>query len=271
MLFQSTCPMRGMTMEMKNKEFFKEISIHMPHAGHDSMKSKPGAADRISIHMPHAGHDLRRSSATEQMWNFNPHAPCGAWHRFWTVDVRFRQFQSTCPMRGMTLRKFKKDVCGIFQSTCPMRGMTGENSTVCSPVSISIHMPHAGHDVNGILSKVRDANFNPHAPCGAWQQTVTKTVRKTLSQLSKMPIGILLFTHKKVFHKKITKKISNNPVRTSPDFHVHIRSAFTILTAHQLVFLVLLRNVLFWSCDDFQVNRTEHCLFQDLFLLKSGV
>ena len=72
--------MRGMTWKKNTGEPLKEISIHMPHAGHDKEKeesqndivifqstcpmrgmtgiySDMTVNKIISIHMPHAGHD----------------------------------------------------------------------------------------------------------------------------------------------------------------------------------------------------------------------
>ena len=58
-----------------------EISIHMPHAGHDPNGDGRWVTRHISIHMPHAGHDVLY---------------------FWKTFIT-GQFQSTCPMRGMTV------------------------------------------------------------------------------------------------------------------------------------------------------------------------
>ena len=56
-IFQSTCPMRGMTDDANDIEALDSISIHMPHAGHDENVDYFPFITNISIHMPHAGHD----------------------------------------------------------------------------------------------------------------------------------------------------------------------------------------------------------------------
>ena len=39
------------------QDMLKNISIHMPHAGHDFIVRRRYPKETISIHMPHAGHD----------------------------------------------------------------------------------------------------------------------------------------------------------------------------------------------------------------------
>ena len=48
------------------------------HAGHDELMEIWEANLDISIHMPHAGHDDGKGSKNYQIADFNPHAPCGA-------------------------------------------------------------------------------------------------------------------------------------------------------------------------------------------------
>ena len=85
------------------------------------------------------------------------------------VDVTYKQFQSTCPMRGMTLMEaMELRMLDEFQSTCPMRGMTYWRLLESIYWPISIHMPHAGHDRSTLRNVHKIENdFNPHAPCGA--------------------------------------------------------------------------------------------------------
>ena len=50
--------MRGMTRPKHHELILCDISIHMPHAGHDTQRLDFVKLVIISIHMPHAGHDV---------------------------------------------------------------------------------------------------------------------------------------------------------------------------------------------------------------------
>ena len=78
--FQSTCPVRGTTVD----GFFNSGAIH------------------ISIHVPRTGHDRADTKALCEWFDFNPRAPYGA-RRPCGGRRRCRsRFQSTCPVRGTT-------------------------------------------------------------------------------------------------------------------------------------------------------------------------
>ena len=56
--FQSTLPMRGVTLTEFSLSAGMTISIHTPHAGSDTFHAMRGIIiSRISIHTPHAGSD----------------------------------------------------------------------------------------------------------------------------------------------------------------------------------------------------------------------
>ena len=102
---------------------------------------------RVSIHAPHAGRDTRRSRATPGRRSFNPRAPCGA-RLIETFDrASYQRFQSTRPMRGATIRIVTLTDAAMFQSTRPMRGATCGRCLSCRFRRVSIHAPHAGRDV----------------------------------------------------------------------------------------------------------------------------
>ena len=98
----------------------------------------------ISIHVPHAGHD-----------------------RTGDAGIRKPGFQSTCPMRGTTSPTWRTFGSLLFQSTCPMRGTTPTSEPVETTETISIHVPHAGHDPISYGGRLVHYYFNPRAPCGA--------------------------------------------------------------------------------------------------------
>ena len=101
----------------------EQISIHTPHAGSDTGTLESGEVpEGISIHTPHAGSDFARGDSYDKL-------------------VRF---QSTLPMRGVTLMDGLLMWRQVFQSTLPMRGVTGLEDRVWRHCK----------------------NFNPHSPCG---------------------------------------------------------------------------------------------------------
>ena len=60
--FQSTCPLRGTTLEWwADHHWERDISIHMPLAGHDTINRILSTPFCISIHMPLAGHDCKKA------------------------------------------------------------------------------------------------------------------------------------------------------------------------------------------------------------------
>ena len=126
-VFQSTRPLRGTTAWHNSRyrqqvnfnprapygarrclpteaSIYSNISIHVPRTGHDGDAERPARAGRhISIHVPRTGHDIGKK---------------------WTESF-LGTFQSTCPVRGTTVKVLKKSfpTCS-FQSTCPVRGTT---------------------------------------------------------------------------------------------------------------------------------------------------
>ena len=163
--FQSTCPMRGTTVSnhaSRRSRYFNprapcgarrftglpardagQISIHVPHAGHDTVRKAEKDISDISIHVPHAGHDPLRYPQTCLFCNFNPRAPCGA---------------------RLNDRPDDPDD-DLFQSTCPMRGTTSVDTPTGSMLPISIHVPHAGHDIKpySVPPYIRISIHVPHA------------------------------------------------------------------------------------------------------------
>ena len=124
-LFQSTRPVRGATVdgEQMSREVF------------------------ISIHAPRAGRDSPRSAWPWSCRNFNPRAPCGARpQRGLHVDLA-GDISIHAPRAGRDI------VCMIktppktaFQSTRPVRGATIHPAIQFMSTIISIHAPRAGRD-----------------------------------------------------------------------------------------------------------------------------
>ena len=123
----------------------KEISIHVPHAGHD----RTGDA---GIRKPGFQSTCPMRGTTSPTWRtfgsllFQSTCPMRGTttgqNRRWELS----EFQSTCPMRGTTQNRSGRLHRPIFQSTCPMRGTTWSIPRTPVGIYISIHVPHAGHD-----------------------------------------------------------------------------------------------------------------------------
>ena len=122
--FQSTRPMRGATKAVFPELPQETISIHAPHAGRDLVGGDFGGLAVISIHAPHAGRDAEGSPRKNDLFYFNPRAPCGARLRRAVNASAVIEFQSTRPMRGAT--------------RCVLQRVLRQ--------PISIHAPHAGRD-----------------------------------------------------------------------------------------------------------------------------
>ena len=149
-IFQSTCPMRGTTCSSKKLSKDNHFNPRAPCGA----RLKP-VTKRVEVSIFQSTCPMRGTTREQG------HA----------IDLSI--FQSTCPMRGTTSAILISilDV-SAFQSTCPMRGTTVSNhasrrSRYFNPrapcgarpssiinlrhLSISIHVPHAGHDPPGPL------------------------------------------------------------------------------------------------------------------------
>ena len=114
------------------------------------------------------------------------------------------RFQSTRPVRGGTLRRYKERRVQKFQSTRPVRGGThflrqpfgrttisihppraGRDDVALGKTApyyvISIHPPRAGRDGKANHKLQQKRYFNPPAPCGAGRSV--RTSKKALTAL----------------------------------------------------------------------------------------
>src|SRR5690606_14992039 len=114
--------MRGVTGNFPTFAPGANVSIHTPHAGCDNIHLSASPWHYVSIHTPHAGCDGK----------------CDRVHR------AVPGFQSTHPMRGVTVKRVPEHPVVEFQSTHPMRGVTRIFSATCR----------------------HSLCFNPHTPCG---------------------------------------------------------------------------------------------------------
>ena len=73
--FQSTRPLRGATLELRNDKAALRISIHAPLAGRDDAYKRWLFMHYISIHAPLAGRDLFILSSIGRNGRISIHAP----------------------------------------------------------------------------------------------------------------------------------------------------------------------------------------------------
>ena len=102
LLFQSTPPARGATIDGMVITVLDDISIHAPREG---------------------GDEARRRKTTRSN-NFNPRPPRGGRRNASSTAPSRHQFQSTPPARGATLTVLHAEHRAQFQSTPPARGAT---------------------------------------------------------------------------------------------------------------------------------------------------
>ena len=148
--FQSTLPVRGGTRITPPPTSGVGISIHPPRAGRDVAFVSLGHEGEISIHPPRAGRDWT--------WYLSP--------------VILRQFQSTLPVRGGTVRYWAMYIDGVFQSTLPVRGGTARHKCLRETRGISIHPPRAGRDAASQVGKTEFELFQSTLPVrgGTWSR-----------------------------------------------------------------------------------------------------
>ena len=167
-LFQSTCPLRGTTTFPSASNGWISFQSTCPLRG-TTISISPISIERcISIHVPLAGHDPWCPCFWSARDYFNPRAPCGARRMEGVRMSRSLKFQSTCPLRGTTIRPRTPKACeNQFQSTCPLRGTTIDHAK--RTVVFDNFNPRApcGARPPGPTTHTPRAHFNPRAPCGA--------------------------------------------------------------------------------------------------------
>ena len=140
--------MRGATSVRPRPAPFRDISIHAPREGCDTLRDHARRPREISIHAPREGCDVP----------------------IVILAVFYGIFQSTHPVRGATRDGASVTRLGRFQSTHPVRGATNAASN-CSTISIiSIHAPREGCDRRPTARPSAMRYFNPRTPCGVRRQ-----------------------------------------------------------------------------------------------------
>ena len=122
--FQSTRPMRGATIVVIVAVLQVGFQSTRPMRGATLKPLRCLSVFRVSIHAPRVGRDLWTARPRRWTSSFNPRAPCGARQlAHIAIDGRDK-FQSTRPVRGVTVPFSVTSVSVSFQSTRPVRGAT---------------------------------------------------------------------------------------------------------------------------------------------------
>ena len=125
MVFQSTRPIRGATIDKIAKYYTKNISIHAPHTGRDYQQK---------------GWMVGKN-------HFNPRAPYGARLEVFRVKSSRAWISIHAPHTGRdTPLRLVTRSSSAFQSTRPIRGATSPSCGSAGWTCISIHAPHTGRD-----------------------------------------------------------------------------------------------------------------------------
>ena len=104
--FQSTHPMRDVTQQKNWNCYGYIISIHTSHAGCDLIiTNNINDETNFNPHIP-CGMWLENSTSMAPARDFNPHIPCGMWRSTFRSIVSSVPFQSTHPMRDVTLSTY---------------------------------------------------------------------------------------------------------------------------------------------------------------------
>ena len=125
---------------------------------------------RISIHTFRVEGDSTAGKAEYKLCNFNPHLPCGRWHRFIHFIFNVKIFQSTPSVWKVTLcRVYRAPRTRNFNPHLPCgRWQLNNEMSPCTD-QISIHTFRVEGDIFSSVSNAGQINFNPHLPCGRWR------------------------------------------------------------------------------------------------------
>ena len=139
----------------------KDISIHAPRVGCDTLSSTTASGVMISIHAPRVGCDQHRAGCLPAHHNFNPRTPCG---------VRLHQGHQRFDQEGISIHAPRVG--------CDLARVTRTSETV----AISIHAPRVGCD-GGLRRRGRRLWIfqSTHPVWGATFMGQNQTTRKWIS------------------------------------------------------------------------------------------
>ena len=142
------------------------ISIHVPREGHDTNMSLREFLQKIfQSTCPARGTTQAPLSLACGCLDFNPRAPRGARPaQYYNISGRIGDFNPRAP-RGARHLDIRLNMPGLqFQSTCPARGTTSRMAHGDYALTISIHVPREGHDVQVFDGNIANATFQSTCP-----------------------------------------------------------------------------------------------------------
>ena len=172
MLFQSTLPLRGATLD--------ECPGYLPFPFQSTLPLR-GATQTFLTLIRSITYFNPRSPYGERLWfhaldfglfAISIHAPLTG-SDFCETGARWlvAEFQSTLPLRGATGQRHKFSNPEKFQSTLPLRGATAGMPLKLWHYNISIHAPLTGSDLCNLCPNTSCNNFNPRSPYGERQNS----------------------------------------------------------------------------------------------------
>ena len=179
--------MRGATSVRPRPAPFRDISIHAPREGCDTLRDHARRPREISIHAPREGCDVPIVILAVFYGIFQSTHPVRGATRDGASVTRLGRFQSTHPVRGATNAASNCSTISIisihapregcdrhqdsrrhgktsFQSTHPVRGATISRKLLIASRLISIHAPREGCDASCAIPSGMESDFNPRTP-----------------------------------------------------------------------------------------------------------
>ena len=138
-----------------------------PRGARHQRRNNPSVQNYISIHAPRVGRDNVGGTSTCLACDFNPRAPRGARLGISAPILPTRPFQSTRPAWGATLLRWSARHRVSISIHAPRVGRDLNGAAAMSDDPISIHAPRVGRDLSESRSLSESPYFNPRAPRGA--------------------------------------------------------------------------------------------------------
>ena len=120
----------------------------------------------ISIHAPLTGSDDREIISCTPSSDFNPRSPYGERQVFPGQKVINKEFQSTLPLRGATMKRASRRPKSCISIHAPLTGSDPSGFLLFRNFHISIHAPLTGSDHPSSRRCWNPGDFNPRSPYG---------------------------------------------------------------------------------------------------------
>ena len=166
-LFQSTLPARGATELCGTITTQRGISIHTPREGSDVLYSSRSVVRVISIHTPREGSDFLPAVQLVDKRQFQSTLPArGATLKCCRGRQHYADFNPHSPRGERRLWKRASTPTGDFNPHSPRGERLFNQIRETMKTEISIHTPREGSDCPTSCCLSLHWDFNPHSPRG---------------------------------------------------------------------------------------------------------